>query len=285
MSIADFEIKGQFTPGLALPDSAGQIAWWFIFRGRQLLVDRRENQWLPVRTQKPHLLGMELRHSHYLGHLDGTPVHCAEAVEGADPLAQDFVFMDLRTLHERLPNDLFVLSWRAVQIVDWDRNHQYCGRCGSAMLISSRDRVKECAACGNKNFPRISPAVMVLVQRSGELLLARGPNFPAGFFSLVAGFVEPGETLETCVHREIKEEIGITVTNIRYFGSQPWPFPDSLMISFIADYAGGEIQVDGQEIIEAAWYRPDDLPQIPGVVSLAGKMILWFIRRGSQASA
>jgi NAD+ diphosphatase len=153
------------------------------------------------------------------------------------------------------------------------------------MLISSRDRVKECAACGNKNFPRISPAVMVLVQRSGELLLARGPNFPAGFFSLVAGFVEPGETLETCVHREIKEEIGITVTNIRYFGSQPWPFPDSLMISFIADYAGGEIQVDGQEIIEAAWYRPDDLPQIPGVVSLAGKMILWFIRGGSQVSA
>ena len=136
-----------------------------------------------------------------------------------------------------------------------------------------------CPGCGLTAFPKISPAVIVLVEKEGKLLLARGRRFALPFYSVLAGFVEPGESLEDTVHREILEEVGIRVKNVRYFGSQPWPYPDSLMIGFTAEYAGGEIKEDPEEILDAAWFAPDDLPSIPGKVSIARKLIDWFVEK------
>ena len=130
--------------------------------------------------------------------------------------------------------------------------------------------------------------MIVLVENEGRVLLAWGKRFAAPFYSVLAGFVEPGESLEDAVHREIAEEVGIKVRNVRYFGSQPWPFPDSLMVGFTADYAGGEIRIDPEEIVEAGWFDPADLPMIPGKVSIARKLIDWFVEKetkGKPASA
>jgi NAD+ diphosphatase len=136
---------------------------------------------------------------------------------------------------------------------------------------------KECLDCGFLNFPRISPAVIVLVERENRVLLARLKRFAEELYSVIAGFVEPGETLEETVQREIEEEVGIRVKNIRYFGSQPWPFPDSLMIGFTAEYESGEIRIDETEITDARWFEPDSLPTIPGKISIARKLIDWFV--------
>jgi NAD+ diphosphatase len=138
---------------------------------------------------------------------------------------------------------------------------------------------KQCPQCGFVSFPRISPAIIVLVEHDGKALLARSPRFKEGLFSTLAGFVEPGETLENAVRREVKEEAGINVKNIRYFGSQPWPFPDSLMIGFTAEYACGEITVDNNEILDARWFSADNMPEIPGKISISRALIDWFLDR------
>ncbi|MCK4988071.1 MAG: NAD(+) diphosphatase, partial [Desulfobacterales bacterium] len=165
---------------------------------------------------------------------------------------------------------------RANQLVDWGRTHQYCGVCGRPTEDKTDERAKICPQCGLVNYPRLSPAIIVAVLKNNQILLARNKRFKLPFYSVLAGFVEPGETLEQCVQREIREEVGLTVKNIRYFGSQPWPFPNSLMIAFIADYADGEITVDGSEIIDAAWFSKDKLPQIPPSISIARQLIDWF---------
>jgi NAD+ diphosphatase len=138
---------------------------------------------------------------------------------------------------------------------------------------------KECPQCGLIDFPRISPAVIVLVERDKKVLLARSSRFKDELYSVLAGFVDPGETLEEAVRREVKEEVNIEVSNIRYFGSQPWPFPDSLMIAFTAQYSGGEIHVDGTEILDTNWFDPDKLPTIPGKISIARALIDWFVSK------
>ena len=148
------------------------------------------------------------------------------------------------------------------------------------MLNARTDvRAKECSECSRLEFPRISPAIIVLIEKGDALLLARSARFAGQFFSVLAGFVEPGESLEAAVYREVMEEIGISVKNIRYFGSQPWPFPDSLMIGFTAQYESGEIRIDGEEIVEAGWYQAGNLPKIPGKLSIARQLIDWFIEK------
>ena len=140
------------------------------------------------------------------------------------------------------------------------------------------ERAKICLKCGLINYPRISPAIIVAVVKKNQILLARSERFPTGFYSVLAGFVEPGETFEDCVKREVKEEVGLDVKNIRYFGSQPWPFPDSLMVGFTADYDGGKILIDKTEIKDAGWFTAHDLPQIPGKISIARRLIDWFVQ-------
>jgi NAD+ diphosphatase len=186
---------------------------------------------------------------------------------------------ELRSLFDRLDHGFYEAALTAVHLVEWDKNSRYCGRCRGDLIPKTDMRAKECRECGKLEFPRISPAVIVLIERADTLLLARSARFAVPFFSVLAGFVEPGEGLEAAVHREIFEEIGIRVKNVNYFGSQPWPFPDSLMIGFTAQYESGEIRIDGEEIVEADWYRADNLPPIPGKLSIARQLIDWFIEK------
>jgi len=185
----------------------------------------------------------------------------------------------LRQIYGRLDEGLFWIAARAAQIVDWDRTHLFCSRCGTPLQARKTEWAKECPSCGQLHFPRLAPAIIVLIERGDQLLLARSRHFLSGMYSVLAGFVEPGESLEEAVAREVREEVGIDVKDIKYFGSQPWPFPHSLMIGFTATYAGGEIRLDDSEIEDAGWFTVDHLPQLPGKISIARKLIDWFIEK------
>jgi len=191
---------------------------------------------------------------------------------------EPYTWMNLRSLFNTLDEDLFWIAGRANHLLDWDQSHRFCGRCGHPTKDRTNERAKSCPRCGLINYPRLSPAIIVAVINNGRILLARNKRFRGPFYSVLAGFVEPGETLEQCVRREVYEEVGLTVANIRYFGSQPWPFPNSLMVGFIADYAGGAIVVDDTELMEADWFSAQALPAVPPKVSIARQLIDWFTR-------
>jgi NAD+ diphosphatase len=165
--------------------------------------------------------------------------------------------------------------------MEWDRTHQFCGRCGAPMERVPNERAKKCTVCGLTNYPRLSPAIIIAVTRmiEGEkrILLARNHRFPAGRYSVLAGFVEPGESLEECAAREVMEEVGIEIGNIRYFGSQPWPFPNSLMLGFTADYQVGDFHLEDAEIAEAGWFSANNLPNLPQKPSIARQLIDAFV--------
>ena len=177
-----------------------------------------------------------------IGEWHGKPCYAAD-VTSLPPDAPG-VLTPVRSLYGLAGAEAFALAGRATQLLDWQRNHRFCGRCATPTKTKTNEFAMECPACGLLAYPRISPAVMVLIRRGEELLLARSPHFKPGVFSALAGFVEAGETLEQCAVREVREEVGIEIANLRYFQSQPWPFPDSLMLAFFADYAGGTITPD-----------------------------------------
>lgn len=179
----------------------------------------------------------------------------------------------LRSWFGVLDDATLAIAMRGVQVLEWERTHRFCGACGTPTERVARERAMRCPSCGLSVYPRISPAMMVLVTRGRELLLGRGVNFPAGRFSALAGFLEAGETIEEAVVREVREEVGVEVKNLRYFGSQSWPFPNSLMIAFRAEWAGGDIVVDPAELAEAHWFAPEALPQLPPRLSIARALI------------
>jgi NAD+ diphosphatase len=183
-------------------------------------------------------------------------------------------FRKLRALFGALDEQLVAIAGRAYQIAEWARTHRYCGACGSATESAAGERCVKCPACGMVAYPRISPAMMVLIRNGDRVLLARNAASPTKRFSALAGFLEAGESIEEAVHREVFEEVGLRVHNLRYFGSQSWPFPHSLMIAFTADYLSGEIRVDQHEIAEADWFGPqDELPEYAPAISIAGELI------------
>jgi NAD+ diphosphatase len=179
----------------------------------------------------------------------------------------------LRALFSVLDDAHFALAGRAAQLIEWDRTHQFCGRCGTRTESKRDERVRVCPSCKLAAYPRVAPAVMALVKRGRELLLARSPHFPAGMYSALAGFVEPGESLEQCIAREVAEEVGVRVKNLRYFASQPWPFPHSLMIAFVCDWASGELKPQASEIEAANWFEVLQLPKLPSKISIARRLI------------
>ena len=260
--------------GEAPPEKKEQ-AWWFVFKNRNMLVMEGSGQARAPFVADIAEMGLHVAKERYLGTLDGRGCFSGELLEETAP--EGASFRGLRSLHGRLEDAVFKVAMRAVHLIDWDRNEQYCGRCGSKTLDKVGETAKECPKCGHVTFPRISPAVIVLVERDGKVLLARGSRFTEKIYSVLAGFVEAGESLEETVGREIAEEVGISVKNVRYFGSQPWPFPDSLMIGFVAEYAGGEIRMDEAEILDAGWFEPGDLPRIPDRISIARRLIDWFV--------
>jgi NAD+ diphosphatase len=206
-----------------------------------------------------------------VGEWQGLPCYAAEL--GALPEKFSCELISVRSLFSLVSAEAAALAGRAILLLDWQKNHRYCGKCGSPTAVKPRQFAMQCATCGLVSYPRISPAVMVLIRRGDELLLARSPRFKPGVFSALAGFVEAGETLEQCAAREVREEVGIEIANLRYYGSQSWPFPDSLMVAFFADYAGGTITPDPSEIEAADWFPCNSLPALPEQMSLAWQMI------------
>ncbi len=276
-----------FEAAVAAPDPGGE-AHWFVFKGDRLLVElgppsprpsddprvavRPSWAALPLRKNN-NILWFEPARTLYLGRLDGTHCWAAEAPADAPAPPPGLAWEGLRALFSVLEDAHFALAGRAIQLLDWDRSHRFCGRCGTPTEAKSEERVRACPACKLGVYPRISPAVMALVRREGEILLGRSPHFPPGMYSALAGFVEPGETLEQCIEREVEEEVGVRVSRIRYFASQPWPFPNSLMIAFICDWVSGEIRPQAGEIEDANWFSVLQLPKLPSRISIARRLI------------
>ncbi|MFT4174923.1 MAG: NAD(+) diphosphatase [Rhodocyclaceae bacterium] len=184
----------------------------------------------------------------------------------------------MRDAMASLDGALVSIAIRAKQLLLWDRHSRYCGACGTPTEPLSGEPAKRCPACGLRDYPRLSPAAMILIRRGPDLLLARSPHFRPGMYSALAGFVEAGETVENCIHREVFEEVGLRVGSLRYFGSQSWPFPHSLMLAFHADYVGGDIVPQPGEIEHADWYAFDALPDLPSSISIAGLLIADAVR-------
>ncbi len=252
---------------------------WFVFSGTRMVVSRQgERSVIPEELTNEGFPSLPIVRSISLGQFGGHSCIAAEIPPNTD-LPSPFALLGVWSLYDLFDQDLFTLVLRAVHYINWSRDDRFCPRCAAQTSMKDDELAHQCPSCGLVTFPRISPAIIVLVERGNEILLARSPRFKKDFYSVLAGFVEPGETLEDTVKREVREETGIEVTDITYFGSQPWPFPDSLMIGFTATYAGGTVTTDAKEIITAGWFDYRTLPPVPSAISIARRLIDAFILR------
>lgn len=274
-----------FEPGVDPNAVLSDDALCFVFRKGDLLIGPSLiGGSLPIYGELKAIKHLILR-SNYMGRLDRRPVFAME-VDESTPDPQPLAFQPLRGTFGTLDEGAWLLAGRAAMIVDWDRCHQFCGACGERTSYLDHERAKCCPSCDLVAYPRVSPAVIVLVERGDEVLLARGTHLSAGMYALIAGFVEAGESLEDGVHREIREEVGIEVDDITYFGSQPWPFPHSLMVGFTAQYKSGEIAIEPNELEDAKFFRPDELPPVPPRLSIARQLIDYYAaKHGLQLDA
>lgn len=261
-----------------------QPVCWFIFQSDRLLVERTETgARLPSALDLSQVGAAALRQQK-VGVYDGRPCLAVE-VSPAMTIPPGVTLAGLRSLYGLVDEKLFLLAGRASQLLNWDRAHQFCGRCGSPLAPKPDEPAKICHDCDAIEYHNPAPAIIVLIERGEELLLARSQRHRGGMYSVLAGFVEPGESLEMAVAREIREEVGLEVRDILYFGSQPWPFPNSLMIAFTCTYAAGEIRLQEGEIADAGWYTTGNLPLIPPPISIARQLIDWFVAKQSATTA
>ena len=243
----------------------------FAFAGSKMLLRRK--------SELPSLADLDAFAPFLAGPFDLGRIGDREVVTVAlapDAVGAGLNSKGLRELFGVLPEEQMSLAARASQILEWSFAHAFCGRCGSPTAYSETELARMCPSCGAMFYPRLTPAVITLVRNGPEILLARGRNFSSNFYSLIAGFVEPGETIERAVEREVLEEVGIKVKDVSYFGSQSWPFPSQLMLGFTANHASGSIQVNEAELSDARWFRIDELPgdiQIPTTFSISGRLI------------
>jgi NAD+ diphosphatase len=264
------------------PERKSGRAYYFIFSNNDILSahdpkDSLDQVSIPCVSEKT-VAGLGLEGVRFFGRYKDTDCYCARIEP--ENLSGNYRLINLRALYGKVDADFWSLSGYARQIHDWNLNFRFCGRCGKKTQLLPAEHARVCPDCRLTSYPRISPAIITAVVKGDRILLARGVNFPdKKMFSVLAGFVSPGETLEECVRREIFEESGIKLKNIQYFKSQSWPFPDSLMIGFTADYDSGALIIDESEILEAGWFTKDNLPLIPGKYSLAGELIDWFVNR------
>jgi NAD+ diphosphatase len=268
--------KKSFVPAVVAPLERNGPAWWFVFRDNTLLVRVKDSSASVPCVVDLAELNLVPTRQQYLGMLGDRHCYSAEVAEDAEA-PKGMTFKGLRQLWNLFDEELIAVSGYAAQIVTWDRTHQFCGCCGTKMETDPKERAKVCPQCNLISFPRLSPVVIVAVVRDDKLLLAHGHLSPPDIYSPIAGFVEPGETLERSIQREVKEETGIDVKDIRYFGSQSWPFPHSLIMGFTAAYAGSEIKIDETELEDAGWYTADNLPPLPHKISISRQLIDWFI--------
>ena len=259
---------------LSPPAGTSEDAWYFLFLDGQLVSVPNQGIPQPIDGDAFRWLDVEVNCKHYLGEYRGNSCF---AVDAAGAIPEGYAASTLYGLLGRLDSPVFYLAGRAQQIIDWHNTHRFCGKCGAPTRDHASDRAKECTSCGHIAYPRLSPSIIVLVRKGDEMLLARNANWPAGFYSTLAGFVEPGESVEQTLHREVMEEVGVQVTNLRYFGSQSWPFPNSLMLGYHADYLDGEIVCQEGEIADARWFKVDDLPNMPPPTAISRWLIDAFI--------
>ena len=265
----------RFEPVQELPDDWSGTVTVVVRGGNVVVLDDHPDEVAPHAARL--LLGVLDGAACWALDLDGDGDHLV----GADVEDLDAIGVPLMALHGRVDDARWTLAGRAVQLVEWERTHQFCGRCGTPTEPAPGERARRCPTCRLLAFPRLAPAVITLIEREDEVLLARGAAFPIPMYSCIAGFVEPGETLEHAVHREVREEVGVELAEVNYIASQPWPFPHSLMIGFEATWASGDIVIDEKEIVDAQWYRVDDLPMIPPAMSIARTLIDRWISRQS----
>ena len=256
-----------FVPAVQPLQSQTPLAWCLAFvEGKLLLPEAEPAALLPQALPAFEALAYSRHYLGRLGEQDCWALGLREAPAG-------WQAVPLRSAMLQFPDALMGVAARASMVLEWDRAHRFCGVCGTPTEPHAQERSRKCPSCGHTAYPRLSPAMMVLVWRGRELLLARSPHYVKGMFSALAGFVEPGESLEDCVHREVAEEVGVTVRDLRYYGSQSWPFPHSLMVAYTAQWAGGEIVPQEDEIEAADWFPIDALPGIPPRFSIAGHLI------------
>ena len=281
----------QFVPGIdASERAAGPDALYFVVHPKGVVV-RRADPSSPAPSPAPRmldasesaLLAATDAAPHFLGQLDGRDAFATLVADGDREIAAPFEVLGLRALYGAVDETVFGIAARAVQIVEWATTHRFCGRCATPTERTPGERAMRCPACGLSAYPRIAPAIIVLVRKGDLALLAHGARFPAPFYSTLAGFVEPGESVEETVVREVKEEVGIDVGDLRYFGSQSWPFPHSLMLGFFATWKSGEIRCEPSEILDAKWFDAGSLPMIPPPMSISRKLIdAWLADVGAR---
>ncbi len=258
-----------FIPAIARTDAPSDRDVVALFLSGALVVADVDPPRLPLRAEVATVVPASTVH---VGLLDGLAVETA-TLDDAAMLPPGLILVQLRPLHGRLADAAWAVAGRAFQLQEWDRTHRFCGVCGSPTTRLEEERARACDACGYRAYPRHSPAVIMRVTRGEEVLLGRSPHFPAGMYSTLAGFVDPGESAEDAVRREVREEAGIEITEPAWFGSQSWAFPHSLMLGFTAEWAAGDIRLDPAELEDLGWFRRDALPVLPPPASIARRLL------------
>lgn len=274
-----------FKPGGSAPDDSRvngrDEPVYILYSGRDLCV-RNENNPLLSQEDRQNLEGVPTGPPLFLGYIDESPCFAlewnpGEKVQDGPELPRGFALIPLRPGFHLYPEPLVQVCARGRHLLSWRDSSRFCGFCGDPLKLHPKEAALECPSCSRVQYPRISPAVITAVFKEDRILLANNRNFPSGIYSLIAGFVDPGESLEQTVAREIREEVNLNVRNIRYRTSQPWPFPDSLMCAFTAEYESGELVPDGHEILDARWFSREDLPDIPARGSVSRELIDMFL--------
>jgi NAD+ diphosphatase len=276
------DVANSFSSGTHPPEDS-KFSYHIIVSDNEVLSIDGVHPWRPLNQDEWRWLGLDSASEHFLGDVNGIPIYACEVDADADN-PEGYEFETLWSFLGQVEEPVFNIIGRAKQVVDWYRNHQFCGACGERTTSSDNDRSMACLDCNQIYYPRLSPSIIVLVTRGDELLLAKNAKARGNFYSTLAGFVEPGESIEEAVHREVFEEVGIRVKNLEYYGSQSWPFPNSLMLGFHAEYESGEFRLQEEEIEDARWFHYQDLPHRPAMVSIAGRLINEYVQRLESGS-
>ena len=252
---------------------------YLCIKNNELLIDSKTNNLVFLTKEEKKWSGMDASTSHFLGMLDDKLCY-VEDLSKDSALLENTILQNMMSLLGRIPDNLFGLCSRAIQLSEWYRNNQYCSKCGSKMKKHPTETAMECEKKDSLVYQRISPCIIVLVTKQDKILLAHNKNFPGKLYSTLAGFIEAGETVEEAIHREIYEEVNIKITNLSYFGSQSWPFPSQLMLGFHAEYLSGDLKADNKEIDIVKWFNYKSLPETPSArISISGKLIESYVSK------